>query len=222
MRPFRNVHVLSGGFTLEGDLHTTRNAVAVVVLVHGSGVTRRERRNDFIARRLESAGFATLLVDLLEEPETRDRHNVFDVEMQAERLVEVIHWLGRERRTRALPVGLFGMGIGAGIVLRAAARAPQRVRAIVCRGGRPDTALPCLWQVRAPTLFIDDNADAVPDWCATAYRAMRAPASIVRVASRSHLYREPDALNAVGQHAERWFSRHLARCEASEPTQAAL
>lgn len=221
MRPFRNVHVLAGGFAVEGDLHTTRNARGVVVLVHGSGVTRRERRNDSVARRLESAGFATLLVDLLDEYETRDRHNVFDVEMQAERLVEVLRWLGTERRTRALPVGLLGSGIGAGIVLRAAATAPARVHAIVCRGGRPDAALPCAWQVRAPTLFIDDNAGAVPDWCASVQRAMRAPATIVRVASRSHLYREPDAINAVAAHAERWFSTHLARGEASQPARAA-
>lgn len=221
MRPFRNIHVVAGGFTVEGDLHTTRSALGVVVLVHGSGVTRRERRNDGIARRLESAGFATLLVDLLDEYEMRDRHNVFDVDMQAERLVEVIRWLGAERRTRALPVGLFGMGIGAGIVLRAAATAPGQVRAIVCRGGRPDAALPCVWQVRAPTLFIDDNAGAVPDWCESVQRAMRAPATIVRVASRSHLYREPDAINAVAQHAERWFAIHLARREASQSARAA-
>src|SRR5690349_8332389 len=82
MRPFRSVHVSAGGFTVEGDFHTTRNALGVVVVVHGSGVTRRERRNDTVARRLENVGFATLLVDLLEEAETRDRHNVFDVEMQ--------------------------------------------------------------------------------------------------------------------------------------------
>lgn len=215
MRPFRNVHIPAGRFTVEGDLHTTRHAAGIVVLVHGSGVTRRDRGNESVARRLERAGFATLLVDLLEEYETHDRHNVFDVGMQAERLLDVMHWLQGERRTRGLPLGLFGTGIGAGVVLRAAAKAPTAVRAIVCRGGRPDTALACVSDVRAPTLFMDDDPEGVPDWCETAYHAMRAPASIVRVASPSHLYREPDAINAVAQHAERWFSRHLAGSEAA-------
>ncbi|HET7362972.1 MAG TPA: alpha/beta hydrolase [Burkholderiales bacterium] len=219
MRPFSNVHIPSGRFTVEGDLHTTRNAAGIVVLVHGSGVTRRDAGNESVARRLEQAHLATLLLDLLEEYETHDRHNVFDVGMQAERLLDVIRWLGAEKRTRSLPLGLFGSGIGAGVVLRAAAMAQPSVRAIVCRGGRPDSALPSVCDVRAPTLFIDDDPEAVPDWCDCAYRAMRAPASIVRVASPSHLYREPDALSAVAQHAERWFSRHLARGEAAKAAQ---
>ena len=202
MKPVRNVHIPAGGFTVEGDLHSARAARGVVVFVHGSGVTRHDPGNEAVARRLLDAHFTTLLVDLLEEHETHDRHNVFDVGMQAERLLGLMRWLDAEPGTRSLPLGLFGSGIGAGVVLRAAAMAQPLVRAIVCRGGRPDTALPYVCDVRAPTLFIDDDPEALPDWCETAYLAMRVPASIVRVASPSHLYREPDALSAVAQHAK--------------------
>ena len=211
MRSSRNVHVPAGSCIVEGDLHAPQGADGLVVLVHGSGATRRDRANDVVAQRLEQARFATLLVDLLEGCETHDRHNVFDISLQAERLLGVLRWARAAPEARDLPIGLFGSDIGAGIVLVAAAKA-ESVRAIVCRGGRPDTALYHVAHVNAPTLFIDD--DPLAGWVDSAYRAARGDKELVRVHSVSHVYAEAAAIEAVARHAERWFLRHLARSPA--------
>jgi dienelactone hydrolase len=181
----------------------------MVVFAHGSGTTRRDPVNRFVARCLAHAGFGTLLMDLLEERESHDRHNVFDVDMQAARLVEVAQWLAREPRTRALGLGYFGTGVGTGVALMAAAKAPEGVAAIVSRGGRPDTALHCIPLVKAPTLFIQEE-DGL-GWVEAAYRAATAEKELVYVPSAAHRYREPGALEALARHAERWFSRYLTR-----------
>jgi putative phosphoribosyl transferase len=200
----------AGGLHLHGELHLPRKAPAIAVFVHGSGTTRHDPQNEFVAHRLQRHGLGTLLVDLLEDYETRERHNVFDVDMQAQRLVEVVRWLrAAEPGCEQLPIGYFGSGVGAGIALIAAARAPDLVQAVVSRGGRPDTAVEWLPRVKAPTLFIADEAGVLPDWVGAACQACTADKERVYVESPSHLYKEPEAIEAVASHAERWFARHL-------------
>jgi putative phosphoribosyl transferase len=199
------------GCLLRSELRMTQRPAGVVVLVHGSGITRHDSRNRFVAASLVRAGFATLLVDLLEDCEAQERHNVFDVEAQAGRLVAVKDWLRSQPATRSLDIGYFGTGVGAGIVLVAAAKAPQGVGALVARGGRPDTALHWLHRVEAPTLFIAPESGTDRDWVEAAYRATGAWKDLVHIAGAGDSFREPGANEAIAQHACRWFSRHLAR-----------
>jgi dienelactone hydrolase len=116
----------AAGCLLCAELRMAERPSGIVVLVHGSGVTRQDSLNRFVAASLVRAGFAALLVDLLEDCEVHERHNVFDVEAQAARLIAVKDWLRAEPATRALDIGYFGTGVGAGIVLVAAAKAPPR------------------------------------------------------------------------------------------------
>src|SRR6187397_2684892 len=122
------------------ELRTAEHPAGIVVLVHGSGVTRHDALNRLVAARLVHAGFGALLVDLLQDCEAQERHNVFDVESQAQRLAAVKDWLRSQPATRALPIGYFGTGVGAGVAAMAAAQSPHGVAALVARGGRPDSA----------------------------------------------------------------------------------
>lgn len=54
---------------------------------------------------------ATLLADLLEDYESHDANNVFDIELQASRLVEVVRWVAHHESTRGLRVALLGTGL---------------------------------------------------------------------------------------------------------------
>ncbi len=205
----------AGGLRLQGELHLPTKARSLTVFVHGSGTTRHDPQNEFVAHRLQRQGLGTLLIDLLDDYETRERHNVFDVDMQAQRLVELVRWLrAAEPGCARLPIGYFGSGVGAGVALIAAARAPELVHAIVSRGGRPDTAVEWLPRVKAPTLFIADEAGAVPDWVAAAHQACTAEKEMVCVESPSHLYKEPEAIEAVAEQAGRWFAAHLSQIKA--------
>src|SRR5437867_1178627 len=111
-----------------------------------------------VANRLNEAGFGTLLIDLLtreeEAVDARTAHLRFDIGLLAERLLVAGDAVGAEPSARDLPLGYFGASTGAAAALVAAAERPERVRAIVSRGGRPDLAGEALPSVQAPTLLI--------------------------------------------------------------------
>ena len=77
------VRIARGKLALEGLLGLPAGSPGVVVFAHGSGSGRFSPRNQFVARVLEEAGLATLLLDLLEEEEAEDREKVFDIELLA-------------------------------------------------------------------------------------------------------------------------------------------
>ena len=132
--------VIVGPRHLEGLLGVSQNPRGLVIFAHGSGSGRFSPRNNYVARRLEAAGFATLLVDLLTTGEEADRRNVFDIELLASRLMEATDWAHGSPEISQLSVGYFGASTGGGAALVAAAMAPGRVSAVVSRGGRPDLA----------------------------------------------------------------------------------
>ncbi|MGZ3347533.1 MAG: dienelactone hydrolase family protein [Xanthobacteraceae bacterium] len=154
----RLVQITADTVTLEGNLSLPEGASAVVLFAHGSGSGRHSPRNRHVARALNEAKLATLLIDLLTpEEEVLDRltaHLRFDIDLLARRLVHATDWLTHQSDTRRLRIGYFGASTGAAAALLAAAELPDLVGAIVSRGGRPDLAGPALPRVRAPTLLI--------------------------------------------------------------------
>lgn len=197
---------------LAGTLNQPRNALGLIVFAHGSGSSRFSPRNTAVARALNAQGFATLLFDLLTPDEEADRSNVFDITLLADRLVDVLHWLGNQEPAIAvLPVGLFGASTGAAAALVAAERLPDRIAAVVSRGGRPDLAGDALDNVRAPTLLIVGGDDVgVIELNEEALARLPGPKALEIVPGATHLFPEPGALEAVISHAGRWFAHHLA------------
>ncbi len=201
---------------LVGELSVPPDARGVVLFAHGSGSSRFSSRNQFVARVLEQDGLATLLIDLLTpEEEAVDRHTAhlrFDIPMLAHRLVGIVDWLKRDRRTTALQIGLFGASTGGGAALMAAAARPREVAAVVSRGGRPDLAGDSLPHVSAPTLLIVGGDDTpVIAMNRDAMRRMRHEVQLEIVPGATHLFEEPGTLERVAELAAGWFTRHLAR-----------
>ena len=195
--------------TLPGDLELAEGATGVVVFAHGSGSSRHSPRNRAVAERLRAAGFATLLFDLLTEEESADRRNVFDIGLLGDRLAEVVDRLGERPDVRSQPVGLFGASTGAGAALNAAVARPDRVRAVVSRGGRPDLAAH-LERVETPTLLIVGGADTqVIELNRGAQARMPGVAELRVVAGAGHLFEGPGQLEEVADHAAAWFARWL-------------
>src|SRR5207249_88412 len=102
-----DVSIPFGTRELNGVWTVPKNARGTVVFAHGSGSSRFSPRNQFVANALREAGFATLLLDLLDENEEADRANVFDIDLLAERLAGAIDWAATQKKTRDLPIGLF-------------------------------------------------------------------------------------------------------------------
>jgi putative phosphoribosyl transferase len=205
------VEVRIGHLRLQGILGLPLRPAGVVLFAHGSGSGRLSPRNTLVARTLQQGGFATLLLDLLEEEEeAEDRRKVFDIDLLADRLLGAREWLGKEPRTRGLHVGYFGASTGAGAALQAAARKPEAVAAVVSRGGRPDLAAPFLPRVTAPTLLIVGELDTpVIEMNEEAYQQLPCAKELVIVPGASHLFEEPGTLEQVAGLALDWFQRHM-------------
>ncbi|MGZ6668514.1 MAG: dienelactone hydrolase family protein [Solirubrobacteraceae bacterium] len=210
----RDVEVPADGVRLAGDLVLPPDARGVVVFAHGSGSGRFSPRNRAVAGVLNQAGLATLLLDLLtadeEALDLRTRHLRFDVVLLGRRVIATIDWLASDATTKELPVGCFGASTGAAAALIAAAERPERVGAVVSRGGRPDLAGQTLRRVTAPTLLIVGGND--PEVLRLNQRALTALAGEARleiVPGATHLFEEPDALARVAVLARNWFLQHL-------------
>ncbi|MGW6746404.1 phosphoribosyltransferase family protein [Streptomyces sp. NPDC055025] len=197
----------AGRTSLPGSLVVPDGAPGIVAFAHGSGSSRHSPRNQAVASALNRAGFGTLLFDLLTPDEERDRTNVFDIGLLAERLTLAVRWL---RRERALPVGCFGASTGAAAALMSAAEPHTDIAAVVSRGGRPDLAAGRLAEVRAPTLLIVGGADTeVLRLNRQAAGRLRGEHQVAIVPGATHLFEEPGALEAVAHLATGWFTQHM-------------
>lgn len=209
-RSTQAVQIAQERLTLEGLLCVPAGAPGLVIFAHGSGSGRLSPRNNFVARHLQQAGFATLLLDLLTEEEAEDRRKVFDIDLLADRLLLAKGWSETDPRTRYLTLGYFGASTGAGAALQAAAREPSTIKAVVSRGGRPDLAEPYLPSVIAPTLLIVGGHDGpIIEMNRSAYSLLTCDKKLVIVPDATHLFEEPGTLDQVAEHASRWFGRHL-------------
>jgi alpha-beta hydrolase superfamily lysophospholipase len=211
------VRVPAGRVELLGDLVLPPRARGVVLFAHGSGSSRRSPRNRYVAVALQERGLGTLLLDLLTVGEERTDAVTgslrFDVGLLSRRLAAVADWLGSEPRTASLPLGLFGASTGAAAALTCAAQTPERIAAVVSRGGRPDLAgASTLAKVRAPVLLVVGGADdVVLQLNEAALRALGGPKRLAVVPGATHLFEEPGALEHVARLAGDWLVANLVR-----------
>ena len=202
---------------LQGDLTVPHGAVGLVVFAHGSGSGRHSPRNRFVAQRLNAAGLATLLMDLLTEREEEiddvTRELRFDIGLLARRVAQVVEWTRAQSALADLSIGLFGASTGAAAALVAAAELPA-VRTVVSRGGRPDLAGAALPRVRCPALFIvGGDDDVVIGLNEEARDRMVCPVKMVIVPGATHLFEEPGTLDKVADLAADWFCKYLGAAE---------
>lgn len=199
---------------LKGNLMIPKDAKGIVLFAHGSGSSRLSPRNRYVARVLQKAGLATLLMDLLtEKEETVDMITAefrFDIKMLANRLSKATIWLKKNNKTKNLNLGYFGSSTGASAALIAAAKHPNDIKAVVSRGGRPDLSIPYLSKVRAPTLLIVGGDDVVViEMNKKAIKHFQTVTKLKIVPGATHLFEEPGKLKEVARLATEWFKRYL-------------
>jgi dienelactone hydrolase len=208
------VSIPAGSVILKGNLAIPENVRGIVLFAHGSGSSRLSPRNQYVAKLLQEAGLATLLLDLLTPSEQaidlRTMNIRFDLDLLADRLVSATDWLAENELTTHLCVGYFGASTGGGAALVAATERPEFVGAIVSRGGRPDLAGTALTRVKAPTLLIVGEYDLpVIRLNQEALALLRVDKQLEIVSGATHLFEEPGALEEVARLAGQWFKRYL-------------
>lgn len=209
-----DVTIRINGLKLDGILHLPAKCEGVVLFAHGSGSSRFSQRNRYVAKVLQQRRFGTLLFDLLTKEEEREDNWTaqirFDIPLLAERMVGATKWLERYMGGGRVPLGYFGASTGAAAALVAAAKLPDRIAAVVSRGGRPDLAGDALEKVKAPTLLLVGGLDGiVVGMNEEALRRLNCEKKLQIVPGASHLFEEPGTLEAVAEAAGAWFAGHL-------------
>jgi putative phosphoribosyl transferase len=211
----REVRIPTGDGAVVGDLVVPAGAKALVVFAHGSGSSRRSPRNVWVAEQLHREAIATLLFDLLTAAEERrdvvTAEHRFDIALLGRRLMQAIDWTGAQADLVDLPLGAFGASTGSAAALVAAAQRPDRVRAVVSRGGRPDLAgADVLPRVQAATLLVvGGRDDVVLDLNERALALMTCEKRLEIVPGATHLFEERGALERVAALAAGWFVEYL-------------
>lgn len=195
---------------------------AWIIFAHGSGSSRKSRRNNWVAQELNKLGFSTLLFDLLTVEEDDIFLNRFNIPLLAERLLAATTWLIKSPVYKGEKIGYFGASTGAAAALEAAVEADPAypIYAIVSRGGRPDLAQKqFLNDLDVPTLLIvgghDDAVIKLNLWA----EAQIAESKVVLVPGATHLFEEQGALDEVVRLSADWFTIHLDRPESSKKYQ---
>ena len=157
---------------------------------------------------------SALIVDLLTEDEERideaTRGLRFDIPLLTQRLTGSVDWLDRVPETAGLPVGLFGASTGAAAAIRTAAQRPDRIKAVVSRGGRVDLADDALDRLRSPIMLLAGSADeAIVQISFEAANRLHVVNDVHLIPGATHLFTEPGALEQVTGAAMAWFRDHL-------------
>lgn len=200
-----------------GMMEIPRHARAIILFAHGPGKSCRGPRNRMVAQWLVRMGFAVVLPDLADRGGKTDDHSPSEdpeyVERIAERLTVLIDWLGNNRKTGRLKIGVFGARTGAAAAMIAAARRPDAVCAVISRGGRLDLCGKILEQVMAPTLMIVGGRDCgLIDRNRDVCRKMQRKPMFELVHGANHLFEEPGMIEKVASMSCLWFRRHLGMC----------
>ena len=205
-------NVIEGNLTVPNTINI--DAKGIVIFAHGSGSSRHSRRNKYVAKVLNDAGIATLLIDLLTSKEEAvddiTREHRFNIQLLAKRLLAATDWVSQNDKFKILKIGYFGASTGAAAALMAAAERANLVYAIVSRGGRPDLAgSEILNHIESPTLLIVGEKDKqVIELNESALRQLtkiERKKKILIIPEATHLFEEPGTLEEVAKVASGWF-----------------
>ena len=207
---YKEIDINIGNLYLKGNLRIADRRKGLVIFSHGSGSSRLSSRNNFVADLLLNKGFSSLLFDLLTAEEDRIYDNRFNIPLLTQRLVDVTKWIHKKAIGQELPIGYFGASTGAACALCAAAKLPKLIKAVVCRGGRPDLALESLPLVKAPTLLLVGSLDLpVIELNRKAQLAMENTNELRIIEGATHLFPEQGKLEEVSNLTIEWFNKFL-------------
>jgi pimeloyl-ACP methyl ester carboxylesterase len=147
---------------------------------------------------------------LLTEEEDSIFANRFNIDLLSQRLIAVTQHMLSRRMFENTKIGYFGASTGAASALSAAASLPDKVNAVVSRGGRPDLACHLLPYVKSPTLLLVGSEDEqVITLNLRALRLLKCEKKIVVIEGAGHLFEEPGKLDEVAELAKNWYQQHF-------------
>lgn len=194
---------------LNGTFFQYFGSKKLVIFTHGSGSSRLSPRNIAVAKYLLTRKISSFLFDLLTEEEDKLYENRFEIDLIANRLIEVTRWLRAQKKMKKTEFSYFGSSTGAAAALKASLKLSEEIKTIVSRGGRPDLVIKDLPKVKIPTLLIVGEWDEeVWELNQKAYETLGGIKKIEVISGATHLFEEPGKLEEVSKLAADWFDKY--------------
>lgn len=184
---------------------------ALVIVAQTSAGRHDTSRESYVTRQLQSAGFATLLLDLLTvHEESRDPDIRFNTPLLAARLEAALEWVEHQPPLEGLARGLLTNGTASGAAVRVAARVNEGFDALFCRGGRMDLAgAGPLANVTIPVHVAVGRNDPGRDMLRRAYDLIKATKHWQDIGGADENFSQPGTLEAATGLASKWFDAVL-------------
>jgi dienelactone hydrolase len=209
--------IAAGPIWLEALLAHSPDAEGLILIAQNSVGNHRESREAHFAKRLQEAGFATLIFDLLTHyEETRDPDTRYNAPLLGQRINLIFEWLRHQPPLATLPVGLVASSTGSAAAVRAVSKEPMVVDALVLRGGRPGLAgISPLRQIVCPTRFVVGEKDTGLPAVRQAFDLLTCTKDWRALAGTDEDFRQPGALDDAATKAADWFHHHLIQQPAA-------
>ena len=209
--------IAAGPVWLEALLAHSPDTAGLILIAQNSVGNHRDSREAHFATRMQDAGYATLIFDLLTRHEdVRDPDVRYNTPLLGQRISALFEWLRHQPPLVPLPIGLVASSTGSAAAIRAMAREPMMVSALVCRGGRSGLAgMSPLRQIACPTRMIGGEKDDGLVHVRHAYDLLTCTKDWQVVTGTDDLFREPGALDIAATQAADWFHQHLIPVRAA-------
>lgn len=208
----------AGPIWLGGHLAHAPDVRGLVIVTQTSAGRHETSREAYVARQMQTAGFATLLLDLLTvHEESRDPDIRFNTPLLATRLEAALDWVDHQPPLDGLARGLFCSGTASGAAVRTAARLDEGFDALFCRGGRMDLAgAGPLGNITLPVHVAAGRNDPGRDMLRRAFDLIRSTKHWQDVAGADETFSQPGTLETAASLAAKWFTEVLPLPERAD------
>lgn len=202
--------ILIQNVLLKGELNVPLGVKGLIIFSYCGGSSSLNSINHLVVEKLNSAGYATLLFDLLVAEEEKWPVYEFEIGYMTERLIGVTKWCMDNEKSRGLKIGYIGINTGSAVALSAAAYWGTKISGVVSFGGRPDLAMEELDLIEAPVLLIvgGENKEMI-DFNRKAYVKIGCIKKMEVVPGATHLFKEEETLEKSTTLTTNWFNRFL-------------
>jgi putative phosphoribosyl transferase len=132
------VHITFRDICLTASLKIPQEPRGLIIIAAGKDCPTLKVQNEHLLRVLSSHHFACLFTYLMDPPDEQEYDNPFDINKMSDRLLKITKWAFQQPALQGLPAGYFAVNVAAAAALKASIKAGSRIKAIVCRCGRPD------------------------------------------------------------------------------------
>lgn len=194
---------------LLGELCLPPRVKALIIFSHSSGSSRFSSRNRQVATYLQDRNFGTLLFDLLSPQEDEDEKKRMDIDLLTSRLIEVTKYLETLSITKQIPIGYFGVDIGAALALKASVKLPKvfGVVSIECPLNLVESDLA---KINVPLLSVFGSLDKNTLRLNQAiFQKLQCEKKLEVVTGASHSFKELGVMEKVSELSTAWFKNYL-------------